>query len=115
MSTPNGAYFRNGLPRFSECPDPSHFEAVQFKPNSDGHIFLLWPDEVDQLALQSGLILEKHIMFTNPLTAGHLKLEMMLKVLPRSIVDSVERLTQLMPAGVRKKITTSSASRFRKN
>src|SRR4051812_2101512 len=34
MSTPNGRYFRNNLPRFSDCPDPSIFESVQFKPNS---------------------------------------------------------------------------------
>jgi len=52
LTTPNGAYFRNHLPRFSECADPSVFESVQFKPNADGHIFLLWPDEVERLAEQ---------------------------------------------------------------
>jgi hypothetical protein len=46
MTTPNGLYFKNSLPRFSNCPDPAVFESVQFRPDSDGHIFLLWPDEV---------------------------------------------------------------------
>src|SRR6202035_2929981 len=45
LTTPNGGYFRNRLPRFSECPDPSVYESVHFKPNSDGHIFLLHPEE----------------------------------------------------------------------
>ena len=39
LTTPNGAYFRNHLPRFSEYADPSVFESVQFKLNADGHIF----------------------------------------------------------------------------
>lgn len=114
MSTPNGAYFRNRLPRFSDCPDPGQFEAVQFKPNADGHIFLLWPDEVPRLARQAGLTLERHSLFVNPLTAGHLKLEMVLRVLPRSVVDWFERLTQWLPDPIKMKVTTSSASRFRK-
>ncbi len=114
MSTPNGAYFRNHLPRFSECVDSSQFEAVQFKPNSDGHIFLLWPDEIKQLADQSNLVLEKHVLFTNSLTAGHVKLEPVLKLLPRSAVEGLEVLSQRFPSGILKKISTSSASRFKK-
>jgi 2-polyprenyl-3-methyl-5-hydroxy-6-metoxy-1,4-benzoquinol methylase len=39
MTTPNGAYFRNKLARFSECADPSIYEAVQFKPDSDAIYF----------------------------------------------------------------------------
>ncbi len=114
MSTPNGAYFRNTLPRFSECSDPSQFEAIQFRPDADGHIFLLWPDEIPWLAKQSGLVLEKHVLFTNPLTAGHIRLELALKFLPRSLVERLESLTQWLPMGIKRKITTSSASRFRK-
>lgn len=48
--TQNGDYFRNDLPRFSDCPDPSVYESVQFKPNSDGHIFLLDCEECKMLA-----------------------------------------------------------------
>ena len=43
MTTPNGAYFNNNLPRFSDHPDPAIFESEQFKPNSDGHIFCFIP------------------------------------------------------------------------
>ena len=50
VSTPNGRYIRNDLPRFSDCPDPSVYEAVQFKRNADGHIFLLDAAELLSMA-----------------------------------------------------------------
>ena len=114
MSTPNGAYFRNKLPKFSDCPDSSIFEDMQFKPDSDGHIFLLWPDEIITLAKKAGLELEKHSVFTNSLTAGHIKLENVLKILPRSIVEMFEVISGKAPFNLRAKFMTNSATRFRK-
>jgi 2-polyprenyl-6-hydroxyphenyl methylase/3-demethylubiquinone-9 3-methyltransferase len=114
MSTPNGRYFINDLPKFTDCPDPSVFESQQFKPNSDGHIFLLWPDEIRPLGSAAGLVLEKHECFTNLLTAGHLKTELLLKCLPRSVVESIENATSSLPAAARSKVTTSSSTRYRK-
>lgn len=114
MSTPNGAYIRNKLPRFSECTDPSQFEDMQFKPNADGHIFLLWPDEIRELADKSGLMLEKHQLFTNPLTAGHIKLSHLLNILPRFIPERVEALSQKLGEGIKTKLMSGSATRFKK-
>lgn len=114
MSTPNGAYLRNHLPKFSECPDPSQFEASQFGPNSDDHIFLFWPEEIPTLAEQAGLILEKHKLFTNPLTNGHMKLEAALKVLPRLVVMGMENLSEKLPQPLRHKLMAGSATRFKK-
>lgn len=114
MTTPNGAYFRNTLPRFSECADPSVYETVQFKPNSDGHIFLLHPDEVQALAAHAGLQVEEIAMFTNPLTNGHMKMSLFLKLLPRSLVDAIEVTTQRFPLSLRRKLLVQMGARFRK-
>ena len=114
MTTPNGAYFDNNLPRFSDCPDPSVYESVQFKPNSDGHIFLLHPDEVYRLAERAGLEVEKIVLFNNPLTQGFLKMEMLLRVLPRVLVEKIEVVTQHLPAPLNRKILIQMAARFRK-
>ncbi|MDX2271993.1 MAG: methyltransferase domain-containing protein [Cyanobacteriota bacterium] len=95
LTTPNGEYFRNNLPKFSDCPDPSQFESIQFKPNSDGHIFLFYPDEIQKLAQVTGLQLKELKLFTNPLTAGHIKLELLLKSFPRKAVNFLESITQL--------------------
>ena len=109
MTTPNGEYFLNRLPKFSECQDPSQFEAIQFQPNSDGHIFLLHLDELEPIASQSGLsVVETHV-FTNPLTNGHLKTRYLLKLLPKSFVENFEKFTQCLPLFLRKKMHTGLA------
>ena len=104
----------NHLPRFSDCPDPSAFEAVQFKPNSDGHIFLLWPDEVVRLAHDAGLDVEEKSFFTTPLTNGHVKTHHLLKVLPESAVWAVERLAATLPRTWQHRLMVQAAARYRK-
>lgn len=115
MTTPNGAYFRNQLPRFSECADPTQFEAVQFKPDADGHIFLLHPEEVPPLAAKAGLTIDRFELFTNPLTNGYVKTERLLHVLPRGIVDATERLTQQLPSAVARRLLVHMGVRLRNN
>jgi 2-polyprenyl-6-hydroxyphenyl methylase/3-demethylubiquinone-9 3-methyltransferase len=114
MTTPNGLYFKNDLPRFSDCPDPSVFESVQFKPNSDGHIFLLWPDEVRGLAAQSGLLIEEQVFFTTPLTNGHLKTHLFLRALPQPWIWTIERTARRLPIAVQERLMVHTAARFRK-
>jgi len=114
MTTPNGGYFRNGLPKFSDCADPSVFESTQFKPNADGHIFLLHADEIEPLARRAGLTVEKISLFTNPLTAGHVKTEPLLKVLPRGIVRFAEAVSRSLPSPLKRKALVQMAVRFRK-
>src|ERR1051325_622938 len=111
MTTPNGGYFKNTLPKFSECADPAVFESVQFKPNADGHIFLLHTDEIEPLAQRAGLTLDKIALFTNPLTAGHLKTEGLLKILPRGVVSLAEGATGFLPGGLKKKLLVQMAAR----
>jgi 2-polyprenyl-6-hydroxyphenyl methylase/3-demethylubiquinone-9 3-methyltransferase len=115
MSTPNGRCFVNRLPKFSECADPSVFESQQFKPNSDGHIFLLWPDEIAPLGEAAGLVLEKHEVFTNPLTAGHVKTEILLRIFPRKLVEWTENVTNRLPPCIQDRIMSASCTRYRKH
>ena len=114
MTTPNGGYFKNRLPKFSECTDPAVFESMQFKPNADGHIFLLHTDEIKPLAQRAGLVVEKIALFTNPLTAGHVKTEPLLKILPRTIVDVAETVSRSLPSALKKKALVQMGVRFRK-
>lgn len=114
LSTPNGAYFRNTLPKFSDCEDPSVYESVQFKPNSDGHIFLLHPEEVMTNAARAGLEVDELTLFTTPLTNGHMKLNALLKVLPRSLVNVIEDLSAHLPLPLRRKLLIQMAARLRK-
>ena len=93
MTTPNGEYIRNKLPRFTDCADPSQFESVQFQPDADGHIFLLHLDEIQELADRCGARIVSTRFFGNPLTNGHLKLRAVLPLLPSGLVNACERVT----------------------
>lgn len=114
MSTPNGRYFRNPLPRFSDFPDPSVFESRQFKPDADGHIFLLHPDELSGLATAAGLELVEVRLYNNPLTGGCLRTEPLLKVLPRSWVLAAEAVSRRLPSALRERLCTGMAALFRR-
>lgn len=112
MTTPNGGYFLNKLPKFSECPDPSVFESVQFKPNSDGHIFLLHRDEIFSLARAAGLRVDRLSLSANFVTSGHLKTRFLLQLIPHKLVFSAERASQKLPMAIKDKIATSMAFRL---
>ncbi|HAP67318.1 MAG TPA: SAM-dependent methyltransferase [Nitrospinae bacterium] len=106
MTTPNGEYIRNNLPRFSKCINPGIYEDLQFKPDSDGHIFLLYCDEICTIASEAKLVIRKIRYFTNPLTNGHMKTGLLLKIIPKFIVDLLESFTQLLPQILQRKIHT---------
>lgn len=104
ISTPLGSYFANKLPKFTEFKNPEIFESMQFKPNSDGHIFLLHLEEIPLLTEKSGLDIISTKYYTNPLTHGHIKLNALLKVLPKKFVFGIDKLTQKLPHFIGKKI-----------
>ena len=114
MTTPNGAYFHNRLPRFSDCPDPAVMESRQFGPNSDDHIFLLWPDEVRELGVSAGLAAERRTWFNTPLTSGYLKTERLLHILPRSCVMALESAAGCLPTALRQRLMVQTAALYRK-
>jgi len=114
MTTPIGSYFINKLPKFSDCPDPSIYESVQFKPNSDGHIFLLHLEEIEKFAKESGLEIVKVEIFNNPLTNGHIKLHYLLKILPQRFIDFIEKQTKNLPFALKKKLNSHVLVVFKK-
>lgn len=110
LTTPNGGYFKNNLPRFSDCTDPSQYESIQFQPNSDGHIFLLHLDEIEDLTHQAGLVVKEIRLVTNPLTNGHIKLHHLLKLLPKSWVKAFEKFTCSLPFALKRKLHTTTVA-----
>jgi 2-polyprenyl-6-hydroxyphenyl methylase/3-demethylubiquinone-9 3-methyltransferase len=87
---------------------------VQFKPNADGHIFLLHPDEIETLAVRAGVRIERLVLFTNPLTHGHLGTAPVLRLLPIGLVNAVERASRRLPPAVGERCLIQMAARLRK-
>jgi 2-polyprenyl-6-hydroxyphenyl methylase/3-demethylubiquinone-9 3-methyltransferase len=104
LTTPNGRYFRNPLPRFSACRDFSAFEAIQFGPDAEDHIFLLHPDEIRTLAGSIGLEVVELRTYGTPLTAGFLGTHALLRCLPKKLVRQLEDLSRRMPRSIGERI-----------
>lgn len=109
MTTPNGEYLGNRLPRFSDCADPSVFESVQFQPDGDGHIFLLHRDEIEPLARGAALTLCSLELFTTFLTAGRLRTESLLRILPASMLDMLEHHAGNLPDAIARRVLVQMA------
>lgn len=109
LSTPNGGYFLSDRPRFSDTPDPSPYEAMQFQPDASGHIFLLHEDELAPLAHAAGLAVREVRLFTNPLTNGHVKTAWLHRVLPGALIDGVEAATRALPRALARRMHTAMA------
>ena len=115
ISTPLGSYFKNNLPKFTEFENPEIFEKDQFKPNSDGHIFLIHLNEMAQLSKMAGLEIVSSKFYTNPLTRGHMGLGNLLKILPKRFVFALDSITQKLPISIAKKIHTNFAVLLKKS
>jgi len=108
VSTPNGGYLRNALPRFSDYPDPSVFESAQFKPDADGHIFLLHEDEMRDLASKAGLRVVRHELFTSLFTVGLGRFPVLSRLLPGAAIDLIESAAQHAPRPLARKLNAAS-------
>jgi 2-polyprenyl-3-methyl-5-hydroxy-6-metoxy-1,4-benzoquinol methylase len=115
LTTPNGGYVRNRLPRFSECREFEELEATQFAPDADGHIFLLHSDEVRLLANSAGLDVLELRRYANPITCGYLGTGPLLRVLPREFIRRLERVTERLPVALSERINTGLAALLRKS
>jgi 2-polyprenyl-6-hydroxyphenyl methylase/3-demethylubiquinone-9 3-methyltransferase len=113
LTTPNGGYFRNQLPKFSECADPSVFEERQFGPDGTDHIFLLHEEELRDLAAQAGWQVAEVHLYTSFLLNGHCRTEPLLRILPGA-VGSVDTLLQRLPRTWRRRVDVGLAAVLRR-
>lgn len=89
ITTPNGRYLRNHLPTYSEINDREVLEEKQFKPDADGHLFLLTTAELLSLAREVGLSVEDVRRYGTPLVTGHMKSEWLVSRIPPKLNNYV--------------------------
>ena len=104
LTTPNGSYFRNKLPTHSMIQDFTALEKDEFKPDADGHLFLITPEEMVDLASQAGLKVERLSLWGTPFLTGHAGMARWSS--PSWCRPSLylERLTQKLPFAVQAKL-----------
>jgi 2-polyprenyl-3-methyl-5-hydroxy-6-metoxy-1,4-benzoquinol methylase len=71
LTTPNGSYFRSNLPTHSMVVDFNALESDQFRPDADGHLFLITPQELRAIARSAGLRIVEIDLLATPFITGH--------------------------------------------
>jgi len=54
ITTPNGEFFRSKLPTYTQVEDFAALESQQFKPDSDGHLYLYTAAELEDVLRGAG-------------------------------------------------------------
>jgi 2-polyprenyl-6-hydroxyphenyl methylase/3-demethylubiquinone-9 3-methyltransferase len=104
LTTPNGSYFRNRLPSLAEAGDAVELEARQFKPDADGHLFLLTPAELCELAASANLTVERLNLWGIPFVTGHLGCRVASGRMSTAPAYYAERAAQWLPASWRARL-----------
>lgn len=104
VTTPNGAYFRNKLPTHSQILDFTALESQQFKPDADGHLFLITPEEMADLAKQAGLQVERMTLWGTPVVTGHAGLSFMSSPKLCRLCYNLELFAQRLPMSLKSKL-----------
>jgi 2-polyprenyl-6-hydroxyphenyl methylase/3-demethylubiquinone-9 3-methyltransferase len=91
LTTPNGEYFRNRLPTYEEIDDPWQLETEQFKPDADGHLFLITPRELRSMADLAGLSVDDLRLWGSPFITGHSGARILKHVAPLKLLYALEQ------------------------
>ena len=107
MTTPDGSYFRNKLPTHSEVQDFDALEQRQFKPDADGHLFVITPGELRKLAQDAGLGVERMVVWGTPQVTGHVRLARFASQAACRFCYHFESLAQKLPFAIKQKACSS--------
>lgn len=107
LTTPNGANFRNRLPTYSQIGDFTALERNQFKPDADGHLFLITPAELRQIASQAGLEVRRLLLWGTPFISGESGMRLLGGILPPRVCYALERLSQNLGPSLLSKLANS--------
>ena len=107
LTTPNGAYFRNRLRTYSQVEDFAVLESKQFKPDVDGHLFLITPTEMRQIASQAGLDVHRLLAWGTPFISGESGFRILSKILPAQLCYVLERSSQRLSSPILHKFGNS--------
>lgn len=113
LTTPNGLYFRNKLPTHHEVQDFGELEARQFQPDADGHLFLLTPAELCELAAAVGMSVERLAVWGTPMLSGHAAFRLLAGLPLVSAAYATEVLTQRLPSAWRARVCVALSATLR--
>jgi len=100
LTTPNGGRIHTGLPTLGDV-HPEELVARQFKPDADGHLFLLTQDELVGIVEGAGMQVVSHAFFGSPWITGRLMARYIDRFLPLKVRVWFDRMTVKSPVVAR--------------
>lgn len=107
LTTPNGSYFRNRLPTYAGVSDLGELESRQFEPDADGHLFLLTPQELADLAAAATLEIEQFNCWGSPVLSGHCGFRFIAGRMMVRAAYQMERFVQRLDPAKRERFCTA--------
>lgn len=107
VTTPNGEYFHNKLPTWDQVEDFTALESQQFKPDADGHLFLLTPREMVFVGREAGFELERAYVWGSPFLTGHVGFSRLSHRALAPLCQMGERFVQRLPGRLRSRLCTA--------
>jgi 2-polyprenyl-3-methyl-5-hydroxy-6-metoxy-1,4-benzoquinol methylase len=94
VTTPNGRYFRNRLPTYSQIANFEELKTKQFQPDADGHLYLITADEMADIASEAGLEVQYMLVWGTPFICGDCGFRYLSRILPAQCWYSLEQQCQ---------------------
>lgn len=91
VTTPNGARWHTGVQTLSSVSDRERLTRDQFRPDADGHLFLLTPSELHHAVAETGLEVLMHELFSTPWISGRLMFRHVASRLPLAARLAMDR------------------------
>lgn len=97
MTTPNGDYIRNSLPSFRQLGNPKEWEHLQYSADGDGHFYAYLLEELLEIFKRSGFIDIRGMFFESPFISGHMKMRYLHRIVPATVLSSMDRVAVNLP------------------
>lgn len=97
ITTPNGEYFINKLPSFTELGDTKKWEDKQFTADGDGHFFAYRVNELVNIFKNNDFICIEPKVFETPIISGHLKFRFLHKFIPYRCLKILDQILLNIP------------------
>ena len=97
VTTPNGDRLHTGLPTLRAVGDRRELVVRQFRPDADGHLFLLTRAELLTVIENARLEVTQHQFFNTPWVTGRLGARRVSRFLPVKARAGLDRLTVGLP------------------
>jgi len=101
LTTPNGERLHTGLPTLADIRSRDDLVPRQFKPDANGHLFLLTRSELLRLIENAGLEVTSHEFCCTPWVTGRLMARYVSGLLPIPVRSGLDRITKVLP-GIRR-------------